>query len=155
MNDRQSVEEVLKQFTTSDFCSVTTCPSCPRCFRCKVTKDLTAAELLERKLAAEEPTLMDCIRLVRPADNDIDKETSPLRVACRIPLDPQRVHLLGNNLDEVRTEFDRKFAKLSSEDRQQFHVAFEDMVKKKVFMKLEEAPMKWTSFLPPSSHKDL
>ena len=142
MNDRQSVEEVLKQFTTSDFCSVTTCPSCPRCFRCKVTKDLTAAELLERKLAAEEPTLMDCIRLVRPADNDIDKETSPLRVACRIPLDPQRVHLLGNNLDEVRTEFDRKFAKLSSEDRHQFHVAFEDMVKKKVFMKLEEAPMK-------------
>ena len=138
--DRHFIEETLRQYTMSDYCSVSKCPDCPKCFRCKVEKDLSASEIQERKLASEDPILMDCIRLVKPAEDDIDKIRSPLRVACRVPLDPQKIHLLGDNLEAVRSEFDNKFAKLSMEEREKFDVAFKDMVNKKVFTKLEDIP---------------
>ena len=138
--DRNSIEETLRQYTMSDYCSVSKCPDCPKCFRCKVEKDLSASEIQERKLAAEDPILMDCIRLVKPTEDDADKIRSPLRVACRVPLDPQKIHLLGDNLESVKSEFDNKFAKLSMEEREKFDIAFKDMVNKKVFTKLEDIP---------------
>ena len=138
--EMSKVREVLRQLTTSDFCSVSKCPSCDQCFRCKNIAELTASEALDRKLAAEEPVLMDCIKLARPAENDPSKEISPLRVVCRIPLDPQKAHLLGNNESSVKKEFDRKFSKLSKEERSQFHEAFQGMVAKGVFAKLQDTP---------------
>ena len=138
--EMSKVKEVLRQLTTSDFCSVSKCPSCDQCFRCKNIAELSASEALDRKLASEEPVLMDCIKLARPAENDPSKEISPLRVVCKIPLDPQKAHLLGNNENSVKKEFDRKFSKLSKEERSQFHEAFQGMVAKGVFVKLQDTP---------------
>ena len=145
--DKNRISEVLRQFTSSDFCSTSPCPDCARCFRCKNLAQLTAAEALERKLASEEPTLMDCIKLARPADNDLDKDSSPLRVVCKIPLDPEKVSLLGNNEKLVKSEFDHKFARLSEQERSDFDVAFQDMVEKKVFAKLKDTPKKLQDFV--------
>ena len=138
--DKNRISEVLRQLTSSDFCSTSPCPNCARCFRCKNLAQLTAAEALERKLAAEEPTLMDCIKLARPADDDMDRDLSPLRVVCKIPLDPEKINLLGNNEKLVKSEFDNKFARLSEQERSDFDVAFQDMVEKKVFAKLKDTP---------------
>ena len=69
-----------------------------------------------------------------------DSEEPLLKIVCRIPLDPQRSHLLGDNEGLVKKEFDAKFKKLSPQDREEFDNAFQDLVKREVFMKLDDAP---------------
>ena len=137
---KEDISRILHDFTYSDFCRVSTCTSCPKCFRCKPLVDLTASEVLERKLADENPTLQGSVKIAKRLNVTKDSEEPLLKIVCRIPLDPQRSHLLGDNEGLVKKEFDAKFKKLSSQDREEFDNAFQDLVKREVFMKLDDAP---------------
>ena len=137
---KEDISRILHDFTYSDFCRVSTCTSCPKCFRCKPLVDLTASEVLERKLADENPTLQGSVKIAKRLNITKDSEEPLLKIVCRIPLDPQRSHLLGDNEGLVKKEFDAKFKKLSPQDREEFDNAFQDLVKREVFMKLDDAP---------------
>ena len=134
--NKESLMKVLRSYIYSDHCNIAPCPSCPRCIRCKPIQSLTASEALERKLALEEPMLQGCIKLARQTEGN-----SKLRVVCRIPLDPERMHLLGHNEGSVRAEFDQKFKRLSPAERSEFNTAFLDMVSRGVFVRLDQAPL--------------